>query len=176
MDWMTRLVCEDGYGGTVSWSCLFALLHSMEFTYLMELDENRAIDGCDLRYRFAYECGYSGEDADELNDRPCSVLEMMVALATRCEEHIMDDPDSGNRTGKWFFDMILSLGLIGMRDDCFDAIYAEMVVSRFLRREYAANGCGGLFTLRHRSADMRRVEIWYQAMWYLDEVIDGERV
>lgn len=176
MDWMTRLVCEDGYGGTVSWSCLFALLHSMEFTYLMDLDENRAIDGCDLRYRFAYECGYSGEDADELNDRPCSVLEMMVALATRCEEHIMDDPESGNRTGKWFFDMILSLGLIGMHDDCFDAIYAEMVILRFLRREYAANGCGGLFTLRYRSADMRRVEIWYQAMWYLDEVIDGERV
>lgn len=176
LDWMTRLVCEDGYGGTVSWSCLFALLHNMEFTYLMELDENRAIDGCDLRYRFAYECGYSGEEVEELNDRPCSVLEMMVALATRCEEHIMDDPESGNRTGKWFFDMILSLGLIDMQDNRFDAIYARAVVSRFLGREYAANGCGGLFTLRYHSADMRRVEIWYQAMWYLDEVIDGERM
>lgn len=118
---------------------------------------------------------YSGEDVDELNDRPCSVLEMMVALSARCEEHIMDDPDSGNRTGKWFFDMILSLGLINMQDERFDALYARAAISRFLRREHAANGCGGLFTLRYHSADMRRVEIWYQAMWYLDEVIDGER-
>lgn len=176
LDWMIRLVCEDGYGGNGSWYCLFALLHDMDFTYLMELDENRAIDGDDLRYRFAYECGYSGEDIDRLNDRPCSVLEMMVALAARCEEHIMDDPDSGNRTGKWFFDMIRSLGLSDMQDDRFDAIYARAVVSRFLRREYAASGCGGLFTLRYHNADMRRVEIWYQAMWYLDEEIYGERV
>lgn len=66
-----------------------------------------------------------------------------VALAARCEEHIMDDPESGNRTGKWFFDMILSLGLIDMYDNRFDAIYTRAVVSSFLRREYAANGCGG---------------------------------
>lgn len=176
LDWMTRFVCEDGYGGSGSWHCLFALLHDMEFTYLMELDENRAIDGCDLRYRFAYEHGYSGEEVEELNDRPCSVLEMMVALAARCEEHIMDDPDSGKRTGKWFFGMIRSLGLSDMQDHRFDAMYARAAVSRFLRREYAANGCGGLFILRYHSADMRRVEIWYQAMWYLDEVIDEERV
>lgn len=176
LDWMTRLVCEDGYGGNGSWHCLFALLHDMDFTYLMELDENRAIDGGDLRYRFAYESGYSGEDIDGMNDRSCSVLEMMVALAARCEEHIMDDPDSGNRMGKWFFDMIRSLGLSDMQDDRFDAIYARAVVSRFLRREYAASGCGGLFTLRYHNADMRRVEIWYQAMWYLDEEIYGERV
>lgn len=176
-DWMTRLVCENGYGGNASWGCLFALLYDMEFTYLMKLDENRAIDGCDLRYRFAYECGYSAQVIEEELDRqPCSVLEMMVALAARCEEHIMDDPDSGNRTGKWFFDMVRSLGLIDMHDDRFDSLVVKAVISRFLRREYAANGCGGLFTLKYRNADMRKVEIWYQAMWYLDEMIYGERM
>lgn len=177
LEWMTRLVCENGYGGNGSWDCLFAMLYETEFTYLMDMDENRAIDGCDLRYRFGYECGYSGQIIeDELDGRPCSVLEMMVALAMRCEEHIMDDPDSGNRTGKWFFDMIDSLGLIDMHDSCFDVLCAQAVVSRFLRREYGENGCGGLFTLKYRSADMRRIEIWYQAMWYLDEMIYGERM
>lgn len=176
LDWMVQLVCEDGYAGSGSWGCLFRLLHEMEFTYILELDENRAIDGCDLRYRFAYECGYTGQDVEEyLDARPCSVLEMMVALAKRCEEHIMDDPESGNRTGKWFFEMIRSLGLDDMQDDRFDRIVARAVISRFLRREYAGNGCGGLFTLRYHDADMRRVEIWYQMMWYLDEMIYGER-
>lgn len=176
LDWMTRLVCANSYAGDESWNCLLALLHNMEFTYQLELDENRAIDGCDLRYRFAYECGLSGQTVkNELDNRPCSVLEMMVAQAVRCEEHIMDDPDSGNRTDKWFFEMIRSLGLIRMHDDRFDAHYAEAVILRFLRREYAENGCGGLFTLKHRMTDMRQVEIWYQAMWYLDEVIYDER-
>ena len=38
-----------------------------------------------------------------LDNKTCSVLEMMIALAIRCEEHIMDDPDVGNRTGQWFW-------------------------------------------------------------------------
>lgn len=49
--------------------------------------------------------------ASYLDNRPCSVLEMIIALAIRLEEHIMDDPDIGNRTGQWFWDMIVSLGL-----------------------------------------------------------------
>lgn len=176
LDWMTQLVCKDGYGGRVSWVCLFRLLHKTEFTYILPMDENRAIDGCDLRYRFAYECGHSSQEIrEELDNRPCSVLEMMVALANRCEEHIMDDPESGNRTGKWFFEMIRSLGLIDMHDDRFDSVYVQTVISCFLRREYASSGCGGLFTLQYRDTDLRRVEIWYQAMWYLDEVIYGRR-
>ena len=31
----------------------------------------------------------------------------------------MDNPDDGNRTGKWFFDMIRSLGLMDMDDRRF---------------------------------------------------------
>ena len=39
---------------------------------------------------------------------------MMIALAIRCEEHIMDDPDAGDRTGQWFWSMLVSLGLGSM--------------------------------------------------------------
>lgn len=54
-------------------------------------------------------------------------LEMIIALAIRLEEHIMDDPDIGNRTGQWFWDMIVSLGLgsEGLID----------VIRRFLNRD-----------------------------------------
>lgn len=177
LHWMMKLVCEDGYGGNVSWHCLFRLLHEIEFTYILSMDENRAVDGCDLRYRFAYECGYDlREIKDAMADKPCSVLEMMVALAKRCEDHIMDDPENENRTGEWFFEMIDNLGLIDMFDDRFDAVYVRAVISRFLRREYSDNGYGGLFTLRYHHVNMKKIEIWYQAMWYLDEVIHGERM
>ena len=131
---------------------------------MLPLDENRLLDGLDLRFRFADENSY-------YIDGDCSVLEMMVALSLRCEEHIMSDDEIGNRTGRWFWEMIDNLGLESMYDDNFDKVYADKIIYRFLNREYEPNGDGGLFTVRNRNVDLRKVEIWYQLMWYLDEVI-----
>ena len=39
----------------------------------------------------------------------CSVLEMMVALAICCEETYMDNPNIGNRTGQWFWNMVKNI-------------------------------------------------------------------
>ena len=107
-------------------------LHRIEFTYSIPMDGNRAEDGVDLRYRFGYENGYSSSMISTyLDNRMCSVLEMMIALAIRCEEHIMDDPDVGNRTGQWFWNMIVNLGLGSMNDSKFDRDYVEDIVQRF---------------------------------------------
>ena len=103
-----------------------------------------------------------------IRDR-CSVLEMMIALSMRCEEQIMDDPDIGNRTGQWFWDMIDNLGLGNMSDSKFDSLYVDEVLQRFLNRDYKRNGEGGLFTINRRGLDMRSVEIWYQMCWHLQE-------
>ena len=105
----------------------------------------------------------------EYLDGPCSVFEMMVALAQRCES-VMDDPKIGDRTGQWFWGMIASLGLNGMSDNHYDEKYVNDVVNRFLDREYEPNGKGGLFTIRNCEHDLRDVEIWYQLCWYLDTI------
>lgn len=169
-EWMYQLVCKDTKG--LSYRKLLCKLFDTPFNYTIAMDGNRAEDGVDLRYRFGYECGFDNSAvADCLDDKDCSVLEMMVALAIRCEEHIMDNPDIGDRTGKWFLDMIVNLGLEKMTDDRFDKRYVERILHRFLNREYGRNGDGGLFTVHHNRIDMRSVEIWYQAMWYLDEVL-----
>lgn len=169
-EWIYQLVCKDTKG--LSYRKLLCKLYDTPFNYTIAMDGNRAEDGVDLRYRFGYECGFANSAvADYLDNKDCSVLEMMVALAIRCEEHIMDNPDIGDRTGKWFLDMIVNLGLEKMTDDHFDKRYVESVLNRFLNREYKRNGDGGLFTVHHSRIDMRSVEIWYQAMWYLDEVL-----
>lgn len=139
-------------------------LHETEFVALLEMDENRIEDGMDLRFRFEEETGHA---YIWHYDRSCSILEMMVALAIRCEEHIMDDPSIGNRTGKWLWHMIENMGLSDMCDDDYDPDYVEDVVDRFLGRRYCSNGEGGLFTVENSGYDLRRVDIWYQAMWYL---------
>ena len=83
----------------------------------------------------------------------------------------MNDPDIGDRTGKWFLDMITNLGLDEMTDERYDKQYVGKVLGRFMDRAYERNGEGGLFTVHHNRIDMRSVEIWYQAMWYFDEVL-----
>lgn len=162
-EWMCNLVCGD----RDNYRKLFMALHNTEFTYLIDMDENRAEDGMDLRWRFVLERGY--EDHYSALVGPCSVLEMMVALAIRCED-VMDDPDIGNRTDKWFWTMIFNLGLDSMDDERFDRDYVSERIDIFLNREYASNGEGGLFVIEG-CEDLRDVEIWYQLCWYMDSIL-----
>lgn len=173
-NWMYQLVCNNEYNKRLSHRKLLYFLHDVEFTYSIMMDENRAIDGVDLRYRFGYECGYNKSViAEYLDNGPCSVLEMMIALSIRCEESIMDDPDIGNRTGKWFWDMVTNLGLSAMIDSKFDKEYCEFVIERFLTRKYKRNGEGGLFTIYDTNRDLRDVEIWYQMCWHLNNILEN---
>lgn len=167
-EWLYGLVMS----GNQAYRRVLNALNERDFVYLLEMDENRANDGLDLRYRFGYERGYAAEQIDEgLNVRPCSVLEMMVGLAARCEEHIMNDPAMGDRTHQWFWVMICSLGLNLMTDARYDGYVAQMTIDKLLRREYAPNGRGGLFTVEDSLCDLRNLEIWYQMMGYLNHIL-----
>lgn len=151
---------------------IITLLHNIEFRYSIPMDANREEDGIDLRYRFITEVGIpkNYQEVYGYLDGPCSVLEMMIALAIRCEESIMDDPDIGDRTSEWFWLMMKNLGLDYMNDRKFDRDIAEEKISIFLDRRYKRNGEGGLFVVNGRR-DLRKVEIWYQMCWYLDTIM-----
>ena len=152
---------------------LLFLLFSIDFTYDLPMDGNRYEDGIDLRYRFADEKGYPQRYAAHwLDDVPCSVLEMMVALCLRIEEHITGNPDDGDKTSEWFKDMLKTSGLYNVADDRYSERTSMAIIQDILTRNYARNGDGGLFKLRHTRQDLRHVEIWYQAMWYIDEKLN----
>ena len=166
--WMVSLVSD---GKAFKHEKLFRLLNETPFTYLLAMDGDRYENGIDLRYEFGYEENLPDSEVSKvLDDIPCSVLEMMVALAYRCEVHIMADEDIGNRTGKWFWTMISCMGLITQDDDHFDRTKVNYIIGRFLARKYDRDGSGGLFIIRnHPETDMRTVEIWYQLALYLHE-------
>lgn len=172
--WLHDLVCGDRYSDKISYKKLLKCLHSIEFRFLITRDQNRADDGADLRWRFIHANQWPNRfDPTDIYDAlegPCSVLEMMVALAIRCEETIMDDPKVGDRTRQWFWDMIVNLGLGSMTDANFDEKYVIDTVNRFLDRDYAPDGKGGLFTVRNAPEDLRAIEIWWQLLWYLDSI------
>lgn len=171
-EWLLDLVYKYRRLSSVSFVKLLMRLHEIEFRYTIPMDENRAESGRSLRYRFAITNGYedSYRTVLEYLDGPCSVLEMMVALAVHCEEDIMDDTRYGNRTEQWFWGMIVNLGLGGMVDTKFDRRVVDEHIEVFLNREYEPDGRGGLFTIKNCDRDLRTVEIWCQLSWYLNSI------
>lgn len=168
--WLCRLVGEklgDRY------TYLLRRLDDTPFYWTVRMDENRAGDGMDLRYRFTCEQMYDMEAECKLSGRGCSMLEMMAALSLRCDEDVTYDFDIGSRAGIWFYNMLESLGLLCMTDDQYDDGYVDFVIQRFLRHDYEPNGKGGLFTVPSFFGDMRQMEIWNQMNTYLRTVVYG---
>ena len=166
-EWMYDLMCEERFPRAISYRKLFTFLHDTEFVYFVPYDENRAVDGVTLRYHYCqiHEC----EELEDYLSGPCSVLEMMVALAIRCEKMI-DDPMKGDQTSHWFWGMIVNLGLGSMSDDNFSEWTVNDVITRFLEREYEPDGRGGLFRVRGWQRDMRTAEIWHQLLAYINTI------
>lgn len=142
-------------------------LYSYDFTWPHSIpgDSNRYEDGLQLRHELGF--------GDILADKPCSVLEMLVALAVRIEQNLMYNSEEGDRTAQWFWEMIVNMGLGSQHDRNYVPAYVNSCIERFLRREYDADGRnGGIFILNNPRKDLRDVEIWYQAMWWLVEITD----
>lgn len=149
---------------------LLEKLHARTFTWRMHQDANRAQDGMDLRARFIEETGSKVDESVFM--KPCSVLEMMIALACRMDSDILFDPAYGDRSPEWFWIMIDNLMLDGMDDEHFDAQNVDNVINVLLDRRYFMNGTGGLFPLKLPVLNQRRVEIWYQMNSWVNENFD----
>ena len=152
---------------------LLLFLHKQYFIPKLADDKNRVGDGLSLRWRFALEKGIDKhfDYIEKIFDPNCSILEMIIALALRCEETIMDNPEFGNRTKQWFWNMIKNLGLSGLNDSHFDESIAKKQIDKFLYRKYKQDGSdGGLFYIPNCRFDLREVDIWTQLCWYLDNI------
>lgn len=154
-----------------SYSKLLEYLYEKPFLWILPLDQNRYSDGINMRENY-YRTHTGDHHTEKVGD--CSILEMMVALSNRLEDQIMQDHDIGNRTPQWFWQMVMCLGLGKMTDDRFDPMYCDQVIDIFLSRTYQKNGRGGLFTTKDPEIDMAKAEIWYQAQWYLQGVLEDE--
>ena len=88
-EWMMDKVTPEDLHTYSSDACRHLLykLHTIDFEYDNPSDGNRYSDGISLRYRFAVEKGIDEREiARYIDNRPCSFLEMAVALSLRMEE------------------------------------------------------------------------------------------
>ena len=155
-----------------NYSKLLRALWDIDFTYTIPRDENREMDGLRMRITFENKT-FIKLDLEDI-DKRCSVLEMMVALACRCDDQLMWDDTIGSRASDWFFIMIDSMGLIGMKNSCFDYGYTIGIVNAMLLRYYKPDGRGGLFITNDPTYNMPDKEIWFQMSKFLTENDDSQ--
>lgn len=168
-EWLVGYVYDGRY--TTSHSILLQKLHDEIFRYTMVEDENIESFGRDMRFRYSFERDEPCPDDSEAR-MISSVLEAMVALAIKCED-LKYEYEYGDRTAYWFWSMIDSLGLLPYDDDHYDEYEVTNILYNFFERNYGPNGEGSLFTIPNCKEDLRDVEIWCQAMWYLSSENNG---
>ena len=161
-EWLLGFI--DGNGGTDVYSELLNHLYYRTYVWMLPQDANRADDGIELRARFESEAGIGLK-----NTSGCSVLEMLIALADRCENEIMRDPVNDDNTWYWFWLMIDNLGLSEYTDDNFYVEEVDQKIDVWMTNQYSRDGAGGLFCVKNFPQDLTHVEIWYQMCWFLTE-------
>lgn len=159
--WLTDILHDDYLSS--SYQKLLCAMLETEFTWSVPYDSNRAADGIFLRKQYIKE---TGDDID-LN-KPCSVLEMLIALCVRCEDELMHDSDLGDRTNVWFWAIIENLGLDVLDDYEFDCDVFNEIMCRFLDRKYDKNGHGGAFYVLDSCVDFRKKDLWWQLNAFLE--------
>lgn len=174
--WLCDLVGVSRQDG--SYWLLASDLHQKDFRWFVPNDDNRAFEGKNLREKFCDETGIA-YDYDSFDDE-VSMLELIIALAYRCES-IMEDQIEHMEMEDWFWKMMSNSGLDAFTDDSYYALRGQVVVDqileRIINRTYQRDGSGGLFPLNRPREDQRSVEIWYQMNTYLVEnYFDNEAV
>lgn len=145
------------------WS-LLKLLYTKEFVYFIPNDDNRAMDGTDLRYDFI--------DAEELDDvnldwinLSCSMLELFVGLSRRLSFAAEGEPSD------WFWRIMQNLDLDIYNDSVSIPLdEVDEKLNQIIWRTYEPDGLGGIFPLKWPEKDQRDIEIWYQMASYVLEL------
>lgn len=127
----------------------------------LEMDVNRAVDGTDLRLIFSDETNLYPKIQMMMVSDPCSVLEMLVALAVRVGTYSFSNPPN------IFWTALLNIGLCDFDDEHYDQNLVDSRLIIFMERQYDEFGNGGCaFPNPNPREDLRNVDIWYQLMWY----------
>lgn len=161
-DWLVRKVTnvkpsKDDLG-------LLAELYFTPFKFVIPNDSHRRDDGLGLRDLYEYETS-SRMDWD----RPCSVLEVLVSIASYVAEDVIGTHHNAQRTVEWFWMMLDNLGLkdVGDVKDPLIKNYIHGVIDAWLNRDFEFDGTGSPFPIKRPVEDQRKNEIWKQICTYI---------
>ena len=162
-DWLVDLVNADDL------LRLCEIMDGLDFTWTIPLDENRVEDAFDMREL------YSDDTGCDSGRQPvsCSLFEIVVAMAYRCDRDVMYDAYIGHRYSVWFHYFIENLfdGKARNAEMYLDEDEIVDICVRFMNRDYERDGSGGMFPIKHDRRDQRRVQLWLQMnLWLVENV------
>lgn len=169
--WLCEMICVDGRYTDEAYWVLAKTLWDTDYTWVLDYDDDRAKRGVYLRYLYECDGGTDGYDG------PCTVLEVLVALAQDMN-NVLDELDGEDRITMYFWEMIENLGLSKYSDDTFgadpelDKLYhsdMDQILEDWMDRRFDYDGTGSPFPLRHPKRDQRGVDLWYQCNAYMIE-------
>lgn len=164
LTWLYSQVSPVGIGNPTKthWK-LLGQLYRTEFVYLIGNDENRALDGIELRREFAEAKDIHIQDQGWM-ELPCSMLELLVALSRRFSF------DGGGEPRERFWEMMENLHLSKYTDAVgVDVEGVNAILMSVVWRYYRSNGVGGIFPLKHATRDQTGIELIYQMSDYILE-------
>lgn len=152
--WLESLVNDGNHHKLIRY------LHDKDYYWQFSLDDNRAAGGINLRRKYAYE---NGIELYDIGVYPCTVLEMLIALADRMVEILtMDIYD-------WFWDLLNNLKLDQFDDAHFDKDKVDHILTVWLSRQFDSKGNGSLFPLSNYPGDCRNLDVWSQMNAWIEE-------
>jgi hypothetical protein len=141
---------------------LLKILYGTEFVWTLIGDKNREDDGLELRLDFLRESRVESEPY--WFESPCSVLEVLLALAKRAE-FVTEMP-----VKDWFWVFLTNLRLDGCRTvSRSEKLLVDRALETWMFRIYDPSGYGGLFPMREPKEDQTQLELWYQFNRYIDD-------
>lgn len=139
-----------------------------EWDRTQPLDENRYVDGLNLRETFAYKMKLPEDIVYGAIEGPCSMLEMLCAFGVRIDNDIMANTATGYDHGYyWIQKMMRNLGVLRYENSYWNSGAVAAIISDFHAKNYSADGLGGLFYIPNSQRDLRTMNIWDQMCYYI---------
>ena len=203
-NWLCKIVGADEFGPFRPYHNLLVRLFQTDFNEIRPFDNNRAVNGKYLRYYFDYNrddfasndpAPYhnNGDFYYQTQNIPCSILEMMIALAKDIDVQYLYSTNC--RLLIWFWIMVESMGLANKIDGYWniesDCSEVDWILRAFNLNAYELSPTGDyyptvlLFPIRNIEGYQQVQNVWEQMLiWYnnnmnyldnltLNEFIDG---
>lgn len=162
--WLAPQIREDQYAQDGSYWDLLSIMFEKPFESFVPNDENRMVDGTDLRVEFCYSQHIRGDALMHMG--PCSFLEVLIGLSRRLSFA------AGGTSPGWAWQLIINLELDMMSDPLSrrKVRKIDVILNTVIRRTYLPDGYGGFFPLTEPDEDQTQKELWYQMAAYISEI------
>lgn len=162
--WLVEQVREEGAHPEHTYWDVLRIMHETEFLWQVPNDDNRIVDGREVKAEFLLPRGVEFEPGEPGGAASC--LEVMIGISRRLAWV------AGESAEGWAWQLLCNLGLHRMPDPLSRAKAArvEDILSVLIWRNYDPDGSGGFFPLAWPKGDQRQTEIWYQMQAYAMEI------